>query len=485
MQQKILILIGMPILVLACGLLETSTPIPTVHNTPSFPQENIDQPEANDQDSTPPSEEIFISKDTLDTVLPEDVIHEIAYFGGLGAPCWKLVCECELYEQTSLSFFSNTDQRGHIEFLKDIAFEICGIQEVETVNIKVELPNGTVENYQATSYLSAGGLSGFMIDFEYTPALPSSPGTYHFNFSNNYWSFDKYIEVLDPSGPRLFLDYEGKLTFYNFQPNENVRLLAYQNGVLIGWKQLVIGANGILQIQTTLEADYIALGERSGEVFDKEQGDNPPDWAWLGTPTNIHCNGAVNPTGIKAGGNVEVLADSLPEYKYNWDDNSVHQIGMLDIKKGSIVQVMSNAICYNGTFLWKICVNEDCEHYVPEATSQVTYLRPTTQSIEPLPVPASQSSIIPACPGTLPTRLFIGANAEVTTSGMAQQLSLRAQPSMSAEKVHVIAAGRDLVILDGPVCAENSYWWYIRSEQGFEGWSREGDHEDYWMDPLP
>ncbi len=28
---------------------------------------------------------------------------------------------------------------------------------------------------------------------------------------------------------------------------------------------------------------------------------------------------------------------------------------------------------------------------------------------------------------------------------------------MSAEKVHVIAAGRDMVILDGPVCADNSY----------------------------
>jgi hypothetical protein len=56
---------------------------------------------------------------------------------------------------------------------------------------------------------------------------------------------------------------------------------------------------------------------------------------------------------------------------------------------------------------------------------------------------------------------------------------------MNAEKVHVIAAGRDLLILKGPVCADNSYWWFIRSEQGFEGWAREGDHEDYWIDPLP
>jgi hypothetical protein len=42
-----------------------------------------------------------------------------------------------------------------------------------------------------------------------------------------------------------------------------------------------------------------------------------------------------------------------------------------------------------------------------------------------------------------------------------------------------------MVILEGPKCAESSYWWYIRSEQGFEGWAREGDNEDYWIDPLP
>ena len=71
-----------------------------------------------------------------------------------------------------------------------------------------------------------------------------------------------------------------------------------------------------------------------------------------------------------------------------------------------------------------------------------------------------------------------------TTSGMAPQLYLRAQPSLSAEKVHYIAAGRDIIILDGPVCVDSSYWWRIRSEQSFEGWAREGGSQDYWIDPL-
>ncbi|MBK8784711.1 MAG: SH3 domain-containing protein [Anaerolineales bacterium] len=471
------------ILILACGLLETPLLVSTPQMEVGSPTPEISTPLDENNQGNNQVEEIIISKDSLETVLPADIIQEIAYFGGLGAPCWKIVCECELYEQTSLSIFSNTDYLGYTEFLNDIAFEICGLQGIETVSIKVELPNGTVESYQATSYLSEGGLSGFMVDFEYTPVLPSSPGTYHFNFTGSNWGFDKYTEVLDTSGPRLFLDYEQRLTFYKFQPNENVRLLAYNNGVLTGWKQLKIGENGILQIQTTIGADFIALGEVSGQVFDKEQGDNPSDWAWLGTPTDVSCNGAIAPSGIKALGNVEILTEILPAYTFDFDNWTVVPQGTIQVEQGTIAKIESNAVCHNGTFLWKICLNEKCEFYVPEATSEVTYLRPTNKPIETSPLP--QISDIPACIGTLPTRLSIGMNAEVTTSGMASQLSLRAQPSMSSEKVHVIAAGRDMVILDGPICAENSYWWYIRSEQGFEGWSREGDNEDYWIDPLP
>jgi hypothetical protein len=94
------------------------------------------------------------------------------------------------------------------------------------------------------------------------------------------------------------------------------------------------------------------------------------------------------------------------------------------------------------------------------------------------------ASEIPACLGPLPTRLSVGQNAVVTTSGKAWQLRLRSEPGFNSSTNHIIAAGRRMVILDGPVCSEGSYWWYVRSEQGYEGWAPEGDYEDYWIDPL-
>ena len=127
----------------------------------------------------------------------------------------------------------------------------------------------------------------------------------------------------------------------------------------------------------------------------------------------------------------------------------------------------------------------------PTAILNRTIVSSPTETIVPVISPSIPSSAptstnsIPHCPGPLPSRLRVGMNAEVTTSGMATQLRLRAEPSFNASTNHIIAAGRNMVILDGTVCAEGYYWWYIRSEQGFEGWASEGDFEDYWIDPLP
>jgi Bacterial SH3 domain len=202
----------------------------------------------------------------------------------------------------------------------------------------------------------------------------------------------------------------------------------------------------------------------------------------LGSPVDIYCQGSQPPSGITPIGNAELLVNNPPIYSYAYGTDGLTKTGTLDIEKGTILKISSNPICQEGSFYWLACIGSEC-NYMPESVNQQTYLRPTTRQAHE--ISPAQSDNVPACPGTLPSRLSVGINAEVTTSGMAPQLSLRAQPNMSAEKAHVIAAGRDLVILDGPVCADNSYWWYIRSEQGFEGWAREGDNEDYWIDPLP
>lgn len=469
MWQKPLALVAALIITFACGFPEPPTAAPQ-ESSPS--QENSAESSGSNTDET-----TIISKDTLETIPPTDIIQEIVFFGGLGGGCGKELCECEMVEHSTPALFTSKES---VEFLKVIPFQVCGLQANDLVTVTVEIPNQSSETFTVKSSEFIGDFSGYMMEFEFTPALPASPGNYHFTFSGNGWEFDQFINVFEPDGPRLYLDNQGFLTFYKFQPNEKVRLFAYKSGKLVGWKEINAGQTGTLTLQTSIDASFIAIGDISGQVFDQDQGEYISKWAWLGSPTDIYCNGSQSQ--IKPMENVELLISNPPIYNYDYGSDSFTENGNSNLKQGTILEISSNPICSDNSYYWLVCLGTEC-NYMPEFYNQQTYLSPTThQASENSP---NQPSDIPVCPGTLPSRLSIGAKAEVTTNGMAPQLSLRAQPSMSAEKVHVIASGRDMVILDGPVCAENSYWWYIRSEQGYEGWSREGDNEDYWIDPLP
>ena len=415
----------------------------------------------------PSGKNLLFASNTLNPVPPADIIREINFYGGMGG-CGRF-CSCEMNNDNKPVLYS---EDSPIEVFHSIGFQICGIGSDEIVHVRVELPDGS------QAYFEGVGSQGL----EYIPDLRAPKGQYHLVFSGKDWNLEKNIKVIDPDGPRLYLTKDHQIIFYKFHPNENVRLFAYKDGKLIGWQAYRIGSNGELSIKTDLDASFIAAGEVSGEVFHTDEGEWISWTAWFGLPTDIYCGKAARSGGIRPEGYAKVLVDSLPTYDLGSDGN-LTEIGNVYFGKDSVVKVSSNAKCFHNEFYWYVqCANSNCQGWVPEMGSQGTYLEPIEQLA---PTSAPDTIQIPACAGTKPTRLHVGMNAEVTTSGMAPQLSIRAQPSMSAEKVHVIAAGRDMVILQGPVCADNSYWWYIRSEQGFEGWAREGDNEDYWIDPLP
>ena len=420
---------------------------------------------------TPKSDEIsnqdsLFTANDLNEIPPVDIIQEIVFYGGLGG-CGRF-CACELEDSSKPTLHAEEDP---IEVFQSIGFQICGTGAEGIVHVNVDLPDGSQSQFEGI------GTEGI----EYVPSLRAPKGQYHLVFSGNGWELEKTITVTDADGPRLYLTKDSEIIFYKFSPNEEVRLVAYEGGKLIGWKTYRVDSLGDLSVKTDLDAVFIAVGEVSGQVFHRDEGEWINWTAWLGGLPDIYCGGSQLSSGIVPDGYARVLVDSLQAYKLN-PDNSWAKTGDIHFAKDSFVRIASNAKCLDGQFAWSVeCIDRSCSGWIPEAGAEGAFLEPI-QQLPPNSTPDPAS--IPACPETLSSRLQVGMNAEVTTSGMAPQLSLRAQPSMSAEKVHVIAAGRDMVILQGPVCADNSYWWYIRSEQGFEGWAREGDNEDYWIDPL-
>ena len=430
--------------------------------------------------------------DNMNTVLPDDIIQEIGYFGGMGG-CGRF-CNCMSKNFTGPEVFLEKDAA---EVMSNLGIEICGLSADETVIVGITRPDGVQIESQARKLNS--GYTDIDVSsavFEYIPSLGDPLGSYLFTFSGNGWIIEKRVDILDVQTPHLFNDPEKNLLILRkFKPNENVRVFAYGVGdtgnKLIGWESFHTDENGNREIRNSLDAKFIAVGEDSGQVFGNTKGNFWGDWFGIGAKTDIYCPGAPAPVGIDPGGYAVVMANELPHYEliYGVNISGVYDIESLErngfLRRNTHLKIESNAICSNGQFYWTVsCIDASCGYVaVPEAGPDEYYLQP----MDELPLlPTGEVVNLPACPGTLPTRLQVGASAQVTTSGMAPQLSLRAQPSMSAEKVHVIAAGRKMAILEGPVCADESYWWRINvPELGFEGWVRESDNEDYWIDPLP
>ena len=445
---------------------QSDTDVPQVDNTASPVLGGVSVEETETQDTV-------LTEDVLNIIPPEDIIEQIGFFGGLGGAGDG----CDITDYQEPAFYWMADHP--YEWMATIPIMVCGIPVGEQVQVNVALPDGTTSDGGVLTASQTFDRDTGEITFYYMPLVHSPTGDYVFTFSGENWTLDYPVTVIEPPDARLYI-YESELFLINFQPKENIRLFvygfdnSYGGWELMGWKQYEVDDTGDLTISTQIDdAGFVAIGEVSGQ---RSVGLFPGD---------VYCKGAQS-VGIVPLKYAEVIRTSneLAVYTSEVENGTWIQKDAGTLQVGEIVRIQSNAECKNGTFWWNISSvgNRSVWGTIPESGTDGPYLRPLAE----LPATSTPDpSTIPVCQGTLPTRLHVGMNAEVTTSGMAPQLSLRAQPSLNAEKVHVIAAGRDMVILDGPVCADNSYWWYIRSEQGFEGWAREGDFEDYWIDPLP
>lgn len=89
------------------------------------------------------------------------------------------------------------------------------------------------------------------------------------------------------------------------------------------------------------------------------------------------------------------------------------------------------------------------------------------------------------CPGSHVSRLHIGDHAIVNVESNIPN-RVRTAPNRESEILGSLAPGETMFIIDGPECANDWVWWYVRAEDyDLKGWTTEGDHFEYWVEPLP
>jgi hypothetical protein len=89
------------------------------------------------------------------------------------------------------------------------------------------------------------------------------------------------------------------------------------------------------------------------------------------------------------------------------------------------------------------------------------------------------------CPNPAPTRLVQGEYAFVSTEPPLAYNNVRSAPGINQELTGNIAPGEAVELLEGPVCNNSLQWWKVRLPgPGLVGWTPEGDHRAYWLNPC-
>jgi hypothetical protein len=237
----------------------------------------------------PPQAEYGQFEPTAGTPPPDNVKATVSQFPPLG----PIIDESEtangpLIAASSPTTLEPAPSLGP-EFWLDLYVLTCAWPAAQEYTVTIEHPDGRAELDRLIVERSAACEPYTTSLFD--PLL----GTYTIQFGT-YENMRHSIEVVAPSGPRLYVFHEGNqgstsLLLHNFAPNENVRVYEYKPDEqapgmlrLTGWQALQTDGNGQLLIGTrhclsqicmgqpgAYIPTFAVVGDTSGEVHEFDQ----------------------------------------------------------------------------------------------------------------------------------------------------------------------------------------------------------------------
>jgi len=114
---------------------------------------------------------------------------------------------------------------------------------------------------------------------------------------------------------------------------------------------------------------------------------------------------------------------------------------------------------------------------IPSSTPRPTSTPKPTPTRTPPPTATPTMIVCPGAPAITnkpKSWAYISTNPPVSNN-------VRKEPGLNGERVGRLVSGEIVWIEDGPRCADQYAWWLVRSVTGLEGWTAEGDANDYWL----
>lgn len=294
-------------------------------------------------------------------VLPEDVLQEVAYFGGGGGD-W----ECPVDRGDEHYVISAPDQA---EWLSDVRIISCGWRPEETISVTVTHAGAVY----ATDILQHHG--GDLAEY-FLPLSESMPlGDYVVVMEAPSGRAETTVNIYLPSEPRLYSVDDTKLVLYSFVPDETVRLFAYQadREVLLlklsGWSQYQVDSSGKLVIHAPENAVYYVVGNGSGLVengsFRHSGRENRPILIAPcgGLPSYLESSHTSKPNA-----SVESAVDLRQE-------PALSSVVQSQVAPGTLVSLWQGPRCVDSTPWWLIRIANGQSGWMPEYQDGVYLLQ--------------------------------------------------------------------------------------------------------------
>jgi hypothetical protein len=297
-------------------------------------------------------------------VAPNDILKEISFFsiGGGGGYCPK-----ESYPIPAISYKPKNE-----ELVTTSVLVTCGWQKGERLKGIIRYPNGKTITRYIYPRLYYGD---YFATLSIKPTLTDPTGRYDFTLKGKNTTLTATAYFRKPAGPRLFQADNTHLLLYGFVPRESIRLYYYDiKGKFSGWQSYKVDSRGQLTIEipTTMNGYFFALGERTGEVRlrreDSTGGFVFDAIAYKSIKLAQYCPGP--PSRMTAGISGRVAYTDGSNMRIRQQPGFSASI-LNTVPEGTQFMVLAGPRCADQVTWWKIQTTNDYEGWMAESQNGV------------------------------------------------------------------------------------------------------------------
>ena len=483
----ILLLVAIVLNMPACGTARSTAPAdPPVLSATPLPSvtEDVPLPSVSPSQEGSPAEVVF-DPSTANTVLSEDVLEEIRYYGGGGGPLAGFNMNfCQNEGQPTLAF--GLTQMTDVEISKGYYSPIsvtCGWQIDEQVTVTITNPEGQTyvqsEAGSPESRFDNGLITGYYVAVTWLPyevlqsqaasssdlftlhgIEPIMPGDYQIQFDGQSGSVHMTIQVTPTTQGRAERSSSGGIILFGFAPDEHVRVIYYPDQQPPIWHEYQVGSNGELWIKEFPDGgSYVVFSERFGYIT-----------TMLGSTSALKCGNAL-PTRTQPGRWLHLATflqgEGLPLHTMPDSSSSITSTFPYELPQGPYVLTISEPTCGENSTWWKVRTLDNQIGWAMESNEHSYYL-----------VDEFGPSLFLDCQGE-----FVTGQAVRVTFTDGEPLNVRQAPDLSASILDKIPEGTRLIVRDGPTCtSDNTIWWHIEADTGISGWVAQGNGDVYYLE---